>query len=360
MIDQMAVGGTENQLRLLLRNFDPNRVRPYLICLRDEEAAVREELGCEIFNLGVHALRPPQGVVGVCGLARLLRRLNIEVLVTFFQDSAAIGGFAGQLAGIPVVGSRRNIGYWHTPGRLRWLRIVNIVTDHFIANSQAARDVAVQVEGISRSAISVVYNAVDSTVFRPSQAPKIDRPLTIGCVGNLRKAKGHEILLEAFAKVKSQLSPLCLEIVGDGPERKSLEELASTLGISDSVNFMGSCSNVAQAINTFDIGVLPSHSESFSNAVLEYLASAVPVVATDVGGTREVVDSTVGRLVPPADSDAMAAALVELGVRSDLRRELGSWARQVAETRFSMEPILKQWYGVLTSVVCSSGRRAKQ
>jgi glycosyltransferase involved in cell wall biosynthesis len=350
VIDTLVVGGTETQVRILIREMDRSRVVPYLVCLKDEEAPARESLGCAIANLDVHSLVPPDGLRGVLRLRRLLRAEDIDIVVTFFPDSEAIGGLAARTLGTPVIASRRNIGHWHTPWKLRQQKLVNRLTNRIVANSQAARQAAIAKEGIGGEKITVIYNALDAAKFAagPQQARDGFR---ICCVANLREVKGHRYLLEAFARLLAEIPAAQLDLIGEGEQRAMLQNMCEALSIQGSVAFLGSRLDVAELLPSYDLGVLPSLAESFSNTILEYMAAGLPVAATDVGGNGEVVDDTVGRLVPPADPCSLAAALLELAGDADLRRSLGRAGRQRVEARFGVLHVLEDWYSVFESVV---------
>ena len=135
----------------------------------------------------------------------------------------------------------------------------------------------------------------------------------IGTVGRLNPVKDQATLLQAFARVHAEAADTALVLVGDGALRASLEAQAATCGAGDAVRFLGDRGDVRQLLQGFDVFALSSRSEGYSMALLEACASGLPIVATDVGGNREIVaDDRNGVLVPAADAQALAAALLGL------------------------------------------------
>jgi glycosyltransferase involved in cell wall biosynthesis len=117
--------------------------------------------------------------------------------------------------------------------------------------------------------------------------------------------------------VRARVADAAFVVAGEGPLEESLRGLAARLGISDSVFFVGRCTYVAELLHASDVCVLSSVAEGFSNSILEYMAAARPVVATDVGGAREaVVEGSTGHLITPGDDDALAARVAALEERA--------------------------------------------
>jgi glycosyltransferase involved in cell wall biosynthesis len=156
--------------------------------------------------------------------------------------------------------------------------------------------------------------------------------LYVGTVGRLNPVKDHAMLLRAFARLRGDFAGARLVLVGDGVTRAALEGLARELGLGEAVRFCGDRGDVRDLLPGFDVFALSSLSEGYSIALLEASACALPIVATDVGGNREIVaDGVTGIVVPAANPDTFAAALARLAADPALRRRMGdaarSWAR---------------------------------
>lgn len=162
-------------------------------------------------------------------------------------------------------------------------------------------------------------------------------------VGNLRREKGHAVLLRAFVLVRRRLADSRLRLVGDGPLRANLETLARELGIDDAVEFVGSVSDVWPHLAEAGIVVVPSLSETQGLVVLEAMAAGCPLIATDVGGIPEMIeDGFNGRLVPPGDIDALASAMVDLHGATELRQRYAEAGRATA-MKWRMEGTVAQY-----------------
>ena len=213
---------------------------------------------------------------------------------------------------------------------------------------KGAQSVVANSEGLKRLAlntgrgldIEMIPNGVDSSFFSLTLPPHKVAPLwgqgggekpnppafRLMTAGRLTEQKGIDTLLQAFAKMKPHLQkPVQLWIVGDGPLRSSLEDLTAYLGIRDDVFFLGWRDR--ETLKTFyssvDLFVLPSNDEGMPNVVLEAMAMGLPVVATNVAGTRELIcEGKNGYLVPPKNPSALAEILIQLIHREDLLSEM--------------------------------------
>jgi glycosyltransferase involved in cell wall biosynthesis len=207
---------------------------------------------------------------------------------------------------------------------------------------------ALRVEGEQRGMRCrwvLLQNGVDTEHFRlPPADPQARAALgldprrpVVGTIGRLEDRKGHDQLLRAAGAMLAGTNGRRpqLVIVGDGPLRERLAGQARTLGVADSVRFEGTVADVRPVLAAMDVFVLPSHAEGMSNALMEAMAAARPVVATAVGGNTEVVtDGETGLLVPPADPDAIARAVDGLLRDPERASGLGAAARQFVTRHF--------------------------
>jgi glycosyltransferase involved in cell wall biosynthesis len=178
----------------------------------------------------------------------------------------------------------------------------------------------------------VVYPGVEATA--PSVPLKPEGRTTVGVAARLAKVKGIAYLIEAI----SHLENVDLEIAGDGPEHAELERTAAVFGVSDEVTFTGWVDDVSEIMSRWDIYAQPSIAEGLGIAALEAMAQGIPVVATDVGGLREVViDGETRYLVAPKSPARLAARIRDLSNDADLRARLGDAGRRRAREEFSRE-----------------------
>ena len=172
-----------------------------------------------------------------------------------------------------------------------------------------------------------------------------------GMVGSLTKEKGHIYALQALAKVKEQGLQAKLMIVGDGPERAGLEAYACDLGLEDCVIFVGRRKDIPRILQIFSVFVMPSLMEGLPMALLEAMASGLPVVATAVGDIPKLVNSEVGVLVPPADDSALALAFSQMLSSAPLLHDMGLRSRCFIEREFSAQHMAGRYADIYKEIV---------
>lgn len=213
--------------------------------------------------------------------------------------------------------------------------------------------------GVPGQRITRIINGVDIQRFKPNAAIGCDflpdgflksNALIIGTVGRLEKIKDQMTLIEAFAVLRrnhpDQMDRLRLVIVGDGSMRSTLERRIVENDLGDSVWLAGNRDDVPELLQCMDIFVLPSLAEGISNTIMEAMATGLPVVATDVGGNRELVMENNGSLVPRSDPQSMADALSRYLVEPALLESHGNSARDKAETDFSLQTMVDRYASV--------------
>jgi glycosyltransferase involved in cell wall biosynthesis len=250
---------------------------------------------------------------------------------------------------------------WHGPWFKRWAARY---TDAIATVSAPLRDYLVERAGVPRGSITIVPNGVDTDVYRPGPAAGRIRKqfglgadsCIIGHVARFSAVKNHEMLLHAFARVVNEVPGAFLALAGDGPLRAAIEAMIRELGIESRVGLLGHMSEqVPSLYREFDVFVLPSLAEGTSMSILEAMASGVPVVATAVGGTPDVLDhGRSGVLVPSRDAEALAAALGALLRNPSERKRLGSASRQRIRELYSEEVVLSEYERLYTGGVAAS------
>lgn len=337
VIDSMGRGGTELQLAGLIARLDRRRFAPSLVTLRHFDAGVLPA-DCPHTHLGTGSFVSPRTLVAVGGLARRLRRDGTAIVQTYFQDGTIFGGTAARLAGTPVrIASFRDMGFWRTPGKELVLRRIYGAMTGFVANSPAVRDDFCRRDGLDPARVTVIPNGIE--VERIAFAPPRQKPVVVGIVGNLnRPVKRIDLFIEAAGILHRDHPQARWEIVGDGPLRPELEGRARALGLGAALRFHGRVPDAAGLVAGWDVGVLCSDSEGFSNALLEYMLAGAAVVATDVGGNREAIDhGNTGLLVPAGDAEALAAAIGALLADGALAGRLALAAAAEARARYGWE-----------------------
>jgi len=277
-------------------------------------------------------------------LAIHLRRSGSRLVHCHDYYSNLLGVAAARLAGLPCLVSRRDLGAWIGPDKARVLRIATRAASHVLCNAGAIHRVLLDEERLPASRVTVVPNGLDTARFDQAAGRlEQDWPLPVGAApifvmaGNMKHAlKGHAVLLEAMAQLRRDLPNAHLLLAGDGALRPALEARAAELGLGGRVSFLGRRSDIPALLARSHIALSCSRTEGLPNAVMEAMAAHLPVIATAVGGTPELVRDTVtGRLVPPDDVEALAEAMRELGTRPALARRLGIAGRSRLVAEFS-------------------------
>jgi glycosyltransferase involved in cell wall biosynthesis len=266
---------------------------------------------------------------------------------------------AAALMQVPIV-----IDHWH--GFTRFNRKRRLIcralgrfTDLSLAVSRGVKDYLVAEIGLDPAKIRVVPNGVDLAALDAARpGPIVRRELglpegvpVIGLVGRLDHwGKGHKELFQAMVSLQAS-HPVCALIVGGGRRQAEMRELAASLGLGESVHFLGQRQDVPDLLQAMDILVLPSYSEGVSLALLEAMAAGLPVIATAVGGLPDVVaDAETGLLIPPKDAAALAGAITRLLTDPARAQQLGANARTHVRERYSLDRLgreINEIYGEL-------------
>jgi glycosyltransferase involved in cell wall biosynthesis len=279
-------------------------------------------------------------------LGRFLREQSVLLVQTFFESSDLWAGLVTRtLSSARLVWSRRDMGILRSAKHRLAYRLMAGVPDEVFAVSDGVRRHCIEEDGIDPARVCTIYNGLDVNRFR-SRQDTVPPRFTVTTVGNIRHVKGHDVLIQAAALVLAQYPEASFSIAGDVLEPACFDELqrlVTQLGIEDSFRFIGGVRDVAQHLAAADVFVLPSRSEGFSNAILEAMACALPVIATDVGGNAEaVLNAVTGYIVPPEDPAALARCMLQLAGDRALLGRMGAAGRGLAEKKFSTEAMMKQ------------------
>ena len=316
----------------------------------------------------VHTLSTTRGVglwsifKATLEVYRILSRSHYDIV----QCHTSVGGVVGRLAGwaarTPVVlwtvhGLGSHPG--HPPLKRALFRVIEKVldyfTDHYVAVSHDLRDQGVRAGIFSADKVTVIPNglqfdhlpaAFDVAAKRRALGIPEGCPV-IGTITRLEPQKAVDVFLRAVAQATRQLPNLVTLIAGDGPQRKELEALAARLGLTGQVRFLGWRTDAVELVGALDIFCMSSRWEGCPMVLLEAMAMRRPVVATDIGGVREiVVNEETGLLVALDDPAALAHAILRLSAAGAERELFGAAGRRRVEEHFSAESMLEA-YGSL-------------
>lgn len=359
IIGSFHQGGSEQQALQLVRSLhEEGGYRVYLACL-DREGVLRstaETLGFEeIPEFRLNSFYDANTIRQLRNCSRYIREKDIKMVQTHDFYTNVFGMTAAALARVPArIAAKRETGMRSRSQEFVERRSYNLA-HVIVVNADAVRDKLVK-ERVPTGKITTIYNGVDIAKFDPtSKLPKRAVLKSFGLpdneaihfvtiLANLRNSvKNHEMFLKAAQIVKREVSNTNFIIAGEGDLIGAAKSLAFELGIGNQTHFIGRCERIAELLSITSVCALTSRSEGLANAILEYMAAARPVVATNVGGGREaVVQHETGYLVPSNDHESMAERIIELLQDRSKARELGVNGRKTVIEKFSLEKQLER------------------
>lgn len=381
VVHRFAVGGMENGVVNLINRLPEDFARHCVLALTEVDAAFAARIRRR--DTGFVALGKPPGQTAriLPGVYRLLRRLRPAAVHTRNVGTIEVQA-AAALARIPVrVHGEHGWDVGDLDGsnrRMLWLRrAMRPFIHHQIALSAPTHRYLVRRVGVPESRVTDICNGVDTNAFRPpadraatraalaARDPGAARILAadafaVGAVGRLAAVKNPSLLLAAFASLRERDPQFArrarLALIGDGPLAREIRAQVAALGLADVTWLAGERDDVPACLQALDLLCLPSLAEGISNVVLEAMSCGVPVVATDVGGNRELIDDGVtGALVPSGDADALAAGIERYFTDAAIARRAGVAARERAVTEFSLDTMIAKYHRVYLEQFARAG-----
>lgn len=368
VISSLDYGGAERQVLAIAERLDRGRFDPR-ICSLAPHLALAEAQGCEV-PVHVVAKRSRLDVTVVFRLARLLRRHRVELVHAFLFDAELASSLAARLAGVSAVLCSERGADYHVPWRHRIaFRLTRWLSSGLVANSVAGKRFSMRLRGLPDRSVHVVYNGVDIERFAPRPAAELRRSLgigpddhVVGMVATFRPQKNHPLFFQMAARILARHPDSWFVCVGSpfrGGQQDSdtyhreMLELVDRLGIGSRCLLLGARRDVAELYNVFDVAVLTSSKlEGTPNALLEAMASGVPVVATDIADNAiHVPDGEVGFIVPTGDAVALSDRVERLLLNAERRRLMGAAARRHAQENYSVLAMAERMAAVYESAV---------
>jgi glycosyltransferase involved in cell wall biosynthesis len=360
---ELVSGGTQRHLLEVLKLIDRSRFTPLVVCVKGHGplAAVIRDLDVELFELGLGSAMASRDFLRCVREAADVLRTRRVGIVQYFEWRAGLIALlaARRVGGCGLVAARRSVPKERGVQRLLAELVVQ-VADRVVVNADMLRP-----QGRARDRTDVIPSGVDTDRFTAAGALADAKAAlglppgapVIGTVGRLEPRKGTATLVQALAALRRDgRHDATVVVVGDGPLRADLAAEGERLGIAPHLRLLGDRADVRDVLAALDVFVLPSRTEGMSNALLEAMAMARPVVATAVGGTPEVVaDGASGLLVPADDPAAMARAIARLLDDAALGRKLGTAARQTVEARYGARSMVRRLEAVYAAVASSGG-----
>lgn len=356
LINGLGSGGAEMMLYRLLERIDRQAYQPSVITLLELKGPLQEKI--EALGIDVYPLRIKSKLDfrSIGRLYQMLKTLKPDILHTQLFAADIIGRLIGKILRVPVViTSIRNI-YYGGFGRYFLFKLTEWCADRTTFVSKAALERFVELKVVPEEKAVLIYNGLNPECYYRSagRQDKLARRKELAlpeegnlilAVGSLTNQKGYGVLLKALRLLILKEASFTALIVGSGPLKKDLEAEAADLGLQGRVFFPGRADNVAELMAAADLLVLASLWEGLPGVVLEAMASELPVVATAVGGTPELVEEgRSGYLVPPGEAEELAAALEKLlNLPERVRLDLGRAGRKIVEEKFSLDKMVKAY-----------------
>lgn len=357
VIGTLDVGGAETHLVRVARELKARAWEPAVFVLTPGGPLTGALLGAGIPVHGVDCAwcrKLPIGrtltqqLLTMASLIRTMRLFKPAACHFFLPAAYLFGGIAALVSGTrPRIMSRRSLRNYQQ-GHPLYTRIEHSLhsrMDRVCGNSRAVVEQLAE-EHVPRGRLRLIYNGIDLAAFpgamvRAGKRAAMDigeDALVIAVVANLIPYKGHADLIDALAAIRAEMpTPWLLLCLGrDDGIGASLRQRAEDAGVAQNIRWLGSRPDVPEVLTASDIGLLCSHQEGFSNAVLEGMAAGLPMVVTDVGGNAEaVVDGETGYVVPARQPRSLGEAILRMALNPD-RRAMGVRGRERVEQRFSL------------------------
>jgi glycosyltransferase involved in cell wall biosynthesis len=351
-IDSFEIGGTElNAVRTVealdLRRF---QVTVFHLHRTGPLRARYEALGLQLLHLPIGRLYSPRTARQGVRFLRLLRREGIEIVHTHDVYTNIFAAPWARLAGCSVIASRRWLDAIPRPALLPVNRFSYRFAHRVVVNSSVVARLMIDRERVPVARVVELPNFLEERAFHhvTGELRSIRRrswgvppdAFVIGTVARLAPVKNHAMMLRALQRLEEDVH---LVLIGAGPSRHELEELARQLHVDRRVHFTGQLLEAENLHQFFDLSVLCSRSEGFPNAVMEALAAGCPVVATPVGGVPEViVHRETGLLVPVDQDEALAASVQELRRDAALRRRLSEAGLASVHAKYHQNVVMRR------------------
>ncbi len=350
LVNGFAIGGGEMKVLELVKRLDKSRYN-ITVCSVGQGGPLEAEFRKTVERVEIYDKKFSFDFSLIAKVAILMKEQEIEILQTTLFYADIIGAYAAYLAKVPVVVSWEPVTGPFTFRHYLSYKLAIQKIDRVVAVSEAIRQQVIHERKLPPEKVMTIHYGVDLKKFATTDQTMTktdigvsDDHLILGTVARFDYPKGHKYLIDAAPAIVQKYPNARFVLVGDGPLRQEIEQQILKLGLSDHFVMLGFRRDIQQLLGIFDLFILPSLSEGLPNAVLEAMACSKPVVATAVNGVVEVVeDGKTGFLVPPANSDRMAAAVLKILKSTENMKNMGKYGRERVVRHFSIEQQIRKF-----------------
>ncbi|RDE24794.1 TIGR03088 family PEP-CTERM/XrtA system glycosyltransferase [Motiliproteus coralliicola] len=361
------VGGLENGIVNLLNRLPQQRYRHSIVCLTSYNPEFAERIqapNVDLYSLHKKPGKDPSYLLRLWCLLRKLKpgivhsrnlaTLECQAIAWLSGCRHRVHGEHGWDSDADKVADR--------PVKIR--RLFKPLINRYIALSREGEAYLQKRVEVEHTRISRICNGVDTDRFFPSDS-RDEQRLVVGSVGRLAEVKNQALLLLAARHLLQQRPGLAervqFEIIGDGPDFQKLQQLIEEYNLGNNCRLLGNRNDIPEAMRELDLYVQPSKAEGISNTILEAMASGLPVIATDVGGARDLLEpEQQGQLIPSDDEQALAEAIGRYADDRNLLRQHGASGRRRTEQLFSLDRMTAQYDSLYQSLVSTSTLKSIQ
>jgi L-malate glycosyltransferase len=353
-VDSFRLGGSERQGVELAKRLSRREFEPSVVCFTKEGPLIKElptDIS-EVESFPLNGFRSAGTLHQAARLYQYLRRRRIDVLQCFDFYSNLFAIPIARLARVPVVlAARREEGVTKTNNQRLAQQLVYRLATGVVANAEALKEQVLQNNGLSKRKVWVVHNGLDTQRFtdveHSSKSEDVNRStgITIAVIANLRPEKGHSMFLQAAKLLIEKGRMAHFIIAGDGSMKNEIKSQIAGMSLGKQVEMVGAIGDIPAFLKSIDIAVLPSlRNEGFPNSIMEAMASSLPVVASDSGGTRElVIDGETGFIVEPGVPEGLADRLGKLCDDRELRIKMGEAGRFRVMSHFTADKMAEKF-----------------
>lgn len=365
IVQSMETGGLENGIVNLVNHSNRDKFIVDILCLR-EKGALAERITNTSSHVFFDGNAQHSKLIAIGKVYNHCKLNEYDIIHSHGYATMLAAYIGGSLIRCPnIINGEHGTLYYSSKKEVFIQRYLFNRMKINLSVSQVLEEKICKTYSVSKEIFKTIINGVDTKKFSPNfnsrslkeQLAIQENQIVIGSVGRFVSVKNYPSLIRAMSLIVKKIPNVKLLLAGDGPERSTLENLIVELELAPYISLLGRREDVSELMNLYDIFVLPSFSEGLSNTLLEAMACGTPVVASDVGGNKEIVaEGITGNLYPSDDSDKLAKLLTCLVKEEELRKKMGIQARKHIEENFSIVSMVNNYEATYQDLMLTKAR----